>query len=243
MTGAATVTVEQDMVAHGKNALKITYPAGTSRSYAFVSMAVPAALHDHFYGRAYVYISGVPDPHSVLMFAGTTGFPTANWLEIGTYTGQFQPSLQINAPTPDVPKGEVPPHQGALPVARWFCLEWEFNDKPDQIVIWVDGKLTTNAPFTYTKVVNPNVSKTSGLIGGFTELDFGFRTFAQAAAITKNINIYFDDIAIGDKPIGQLTPVPAPAAQAANDDTVKQILRNQAITMQPAPAATSSSAK
>jgi hypothetical protein len=216
VTGKTTITVQQDMVAHGKYALKVNYPAGTTRSYAFISVPVPEALREHFYGRVYIYISGVPDPHSVLMFSGSTGFPTANWLEIGAYTGHFQPSLQINAPTPDIPKGEVPPFQGTLPVGRWFCLEWEFIDKPDRIVLWVDGKLDVNMPFTYSKIVNPNIPKDSGLIGGFFEFDLGYRTFASGALIPKDINIYYDDIAIGDKPIGQLTPV---AAQPAPADT------------------------
>jgi hypothetical protein len=80
-------------------------------------------------------------------------------------------------------------------------------DKPDRIVVWVDGKLDVNAPFSYSKIVNPDVSKDSGLIGGFSEFSLGYRTFAQGAAILKDINIYYDDIAIGDKPIGELAPV------------------------------------
>jgi hypothetical protein len=100
-----------------------------------------------------------------------------------------------------------------VPIGRWFCLEWEFIDQPDRIVTWVDGKLAVDVPITYNKITNPDVSKTSGLIGGFVEFDLGYRTFAPATAITKDINIYYDDIAIGDKPIGQLSPVPTPAAK------------------------------
>jgi hypothetical protein len=177
-------------------------------------MTVPEALKDHFYGRVYMYISGVPDPHSVFMSAGTTGFPSgANWLEIGGYTGMFQPSLQIGKPTADIPRGEVPMFQGHLPIGRWFCLEFEFIDKPDRVVLWVDGKLDVNSTFTYTKIINPGVSKDSGLVGGFSELALGYRTFAQGTLIPKDINIYYDDLAIGDKPIGQLSPVAAPAAK------------------------------
>ena len=96
-------------------------------------------------------------------------------------------------------------------------MEWEFLDKPDRIVVWVDGKLDVNAPFSYPKITNPDVSKDSGLIGGFFEFNLGYRTFASAALIPKDINIYYDDIAISDKPIGQLAPVAAkPAAPAAS---------------------------
>jgi len=218
VTGNATAKVQQDMVAHGKNALMITYPAGTTRDVAFIGAKVPEALRDHFYGRAYMYISGVPDPHSVFVQSGSVGFPAAaNWLEIGGYQGHFQPSLQITAPTADKPRGEVPLFQGTLPIGRWFCMEWEFLDKPDRIVVWVDGKLDVNAPFSYPKITNPDVSKDSGLIGGFFEFNLGYRTFASAALIPKDINIYYDDIAISDKPIGQLAPVAAkPAAPAAS---------------------------
>jgi len=48
-------------------------------------------------------------------------------------------------------------------------------------------------------------------VRGFLEFDFGFRSWAQAAALTGDIDVYYDDVAIGDKPIGQLTPVAAPA--------------------------------
>jgi hypothetical protein len=211
-TGTASVTLQKEMAAHGQYALKITYPAGATRSVGFVTAKVPEALREHFYGRAYMYISGVPDPHSVFVLAGSPGYPgSANWLEIGGYQGHFQPSLQITAATPDKPRGEVPLFQGTLPIGRWFCLEWEFIDKPDRIVVWVDGQLEVNAPFTYGKIVNPDVSKDSGLIGGFFEFSLGYRTFAPGAAIPKDISIYYDDIAIGDKPIGQLTAPPVPA--------------------------------
>jgi hypothetical protein len=216
-TGTATVTLQKEMAAHGLYALKITYPAGTTRSVGFVTAKVPEALREHFYGRAYMFISGVPDPHSVFVLAGSAGYPApADWLEIGGCQGHFQPSLQITAPTPDKPRGEVPLFQGTLPIGRWFCLEWEFIDKPDRIVVWVDGQLEVNAPFTYNKIVNPDVSKDSDLIGGFFEFSLGYRTFAPGTAITKDINIYYDDIAIGDHPIGQLTPAPLPAPAGSN---------------------------
>jgi len=105
VSGAATITVVQDRVAHGKNAVMMHYPAGTRGAWAFVGAPLPAALHDQLYGRAYVYISGMPPSHSVLMLAGSHGFPIADFLEIGTYNNLFQPSFQLNAPTPDSPAG------------------------------------------------------------------------------------------------------------------------------------------
>jgi hypothetical protein len=90
--------------------------------------------------------------------------------------------------------------EGDIPMGRWFCLEWEFNDQPDRIVEWVDGKQVVDQSFTFNDT-------SSELIKGFSEFAIGLRTFAGAADLTKDIDIYYDDIAISDKPIGQLTPV------------------------------------
>jgi len=203
-TGPATVTVEQDFVAHGKNALHVHYPAGARNAIAFIGLNVPESLRDHFYGRAYVYMKTIPSGHCVLLTAGSKGYPTSNFLEIGMRQNQFQPSFQQNGP--NVARYEDHPLQGTPPAGRWFCLEWEYNDKPDRIVMWIDGKLAVNQTF---KGPAPESAKT-GLTGGFFQLDIGFRPWSAPA---KDVDVYYDDIAIGDKPIGQLAPVAEVAAK------------------------------
>jgi len=66
--------------------------------------------------------------------------------------------------------------------------------------MWIDGTQIADKSFAMNGV-------SSELVRGFLELDFGFRSWAQAAAVADDINVYYDDIAIGDKPIGQLAPV------------------------------------
>jgi hypothetical protein len=196
--GDATVKVTQDNVAHGKNALLVHYPTTARGAYAFIAVRVPEAVHDHLYGRAYVYVKALPPGHMVLMNAGTRGFPISNFLEIGQSRGQFQPSFQLNGPGPD--RGEKTAREGQIPFGRWFCLEWEFNDKPDRIVEWVDGQQVVDQSFAY-KGAN------SELVKGFSEYDIGFR--AWGGALTQDVDVYYDDISISDKPIGQLAPVPS----------------------------------
>ncbi len=168
-------------------------------------MTVPEALREHFYGRAYVFINVMPTGHSVFMNAGSTGYPVSNFLEIGFRRGVFQPSIQQNGP--NVPRLETTPLVGGPPpIGRWFCLEWEFIDKPDRIVMWVDGKLVANQPQALQ-------GKDADLTGGFFEYALGFRSWGNNPT---DEDIYYDDIAIGDKPIGPLPPVAAPAAPAGS---------------------------
>lgn len=211
VAGNATATVETADVAHGKNALHIHYPAGTrTNSWGFIGLTVPEPLRNHLYGRVYMKIKGIPATHSVYLLAGSVGFPIADFLEIGTDRGLFQPSFQLNAPTADRARSETTKQVGNYPMDKWFCLEWEFIEKPGRIVIWVDGKLTVNQPITH-RIMYPD----GGLTGGFFEMDMGFRTWQNPAA--NDIDIYYDDLAYSDKPIGQLTPVAdaKPAADAA----------------------------
>ena len=213
VSGAATATIVQDKVAHGKNALKIHYPAGTRGAYAMLAAKLPAGVHDQLYGRAYVYATNLPvQNHSVFLSAGTPGWPKANFLEIGDDTGAFKLSFKLDnraVPVNGFTNGEVNPKGGTIPQDRWMCLEWEFTDKPaDRIIITVDGK----------PVVDKNQvfhNSTGGLVNGFVEFAIGFRTFAAANLVPKDVDVYYDDIAISDKPIGQLAPVPAEPKPAA----------------------------
>jgi len=42
-------------------------------------------------------------------------------------------------------------------------------------------------------------------VKGFSEFDIGFRVWGPATAVTSDIDIYYDDIAISDTRIGPLT--------------------------------------
>ena len=83
-------------------------------------------------------------------------------------------------------------------MGRWFCLEWEFSDTPDRIVEWVDGVQTVDQSFTYK-------AASSGLVKGFSEFDIGLRVWGPATAVTSDIDIYYDDIAVSDTRVGQMT--------------------------------------
>ncbi|MEO7190199.1 MAG: hypothetical protein ABI051_04015, partial [Vicinamibacterales bacterium] len=213
VSGDQTIGVTTEKVAHGRQALKARLPAGVagSTSWALVGTMLPAALRDHFYGRAYVYISGLAGAHNVYMNAGTTGFPISDFLEIGSNGGNFMISYQQNAPAEGHPRSETTARQSTPPIGRWFCLEWELTNKPEnRIALWVDGTLVANKAFAFNPVNARDTEGrlTSGLVpGGFTEFNIGFRAWSRAGGNMEDVNIYYDDIALGDKPIGQLTPV------------------------------------
>lgn len=209
--GAATLRVQSEKVAHGKFALHAHYPAGTvgSGAWNFIGAALPASLRDRLYGRVYIYATGVPlRAHNVFLLAGSKGFPIADFLEIGANQhalGTVMASFQLNDPKPpERRRSETVRRGGEFPLDRWACIEWEFTETPEtRLVIWVDGKLAVNETITHRPLDNA----TSNLTGGFVEFVLGYRNWAGANTNAQPIDIYYDDLAIGDKPIGPLAPV------------------------------------
>jgi hypothetical protein len=191
LNAGATVTVEQDVVAHGKNALLVHYPAANG-AYGFITTkGLPDSLKSHFFGRAYVmFPKAPPNHHDVFITAGNEGWPTANFLEIGQRQNKAQLSYQQNAK--GATRGETMIPGPAYPIGKWFCLEWEFNDSPDTITIWIDGEKVTDKPVGFK-------GTSDHLVKGFDEFGFGFRVWGAAPG---GFDLYYDDIAIGTGRIG-----------------------------------------
>jgi hypothetical protein len=188
---APTITVEQDVVAHGKNALQVHYPA-MSKAYAFiVASHLPDSLKDHFFGRAYVqFPKAPPNAHDVFITGGSEGFPTSNFMEIGLRQNKAQLSYQQNGA--GATRGETMIPGPAYPIGKWFCLEWEFNDNPDKITLWIDGEKVTDKAVGFK-------GTTDHLVKGFTDFAFGFRSWGNVPAA---FDVYYDDIAFGTGRIG-----------------------------------------
>ncbi len=225
--GNATVTVQQTQVAHGKSALQIHYPKG-EKSFAFVVAShLPDSVRSHFFGRAYLYISQtMPAGHDVLLNAGTPGYPISNFLEIGASGGKnVMVSYQQNAA--NIPRNETIARGILYPVGRWFCLEWEFQDHPDRVTTWIDGepagelkdfvvkpraprapkadpnaKADAAAPATVPAAAPQAEVAGTDLVKGFSDFSFGFH--AWGAGAKEDFDIYYDDIAIDTKRIGQI---------------------------------------
>jgi len=206
--GTATIAVEPTDGAHGKNALHVHYPDMAGGSYAFVvATHLPGSVQTHFFGRAYMKITpGVGTTHNPLIFAGEPGWPLSKFDEIGTSRGNWMPSYQENKSARGQGRGEITYHADSAPLTdKWFLLEWEFNDDPAQITVWVDGeKITSTVDGRKLDTVQFEWPKGSGttknLVGGYKEFGFGARVWG---APPKGFDVYYDDIAIGTSPIGK----------------------------------------
>jgi hypothetical protein len=199
----AEVKLQSTVVHGGKFAFQVHYPKGVNGSYGFiVAPHLPDAVRTHLFGRAYVYITaGMPGGHDPLLSAGTAGWPKSNFLEVGASGGKnVMASYQQNSAKD--PNGETiskmnPPY----PVAKWFCLEWEFNDHPDSINVWIDGQPVGELKnFSFKpRTGGGGAVKGDELVKGFNDFAIGFRYWGSAK---NEYDIYYDDIVIDTKRVG-----------------------------------------
>jgi hypothetical protein len=199
-TGGNLIEVQREKVAHGNFALRVRCPAPSNKTWALViAQHLPQALKQHHFGRAYMYVTPKPpDRHTILIMAGSAGFPKNKFQEVATTRGKWQLTyvdLQPDGDREDYHIGESP-----VPLNQWFCLEWEFNDQPNHVSVTVDGKAAYDTGF-----VSKRTGATTDLIGGFEEFALGFRLWGAAP---EAFDVYYDDVALDVKPIG---PVANPA--------------------------------
>jgi hypothetical protein len=207
VTGVATIQVQQDQVAHGKYALQVHYPDMATQTYAFlIAPHLPGALKGHLFGRAYVKVAPeLPQSHTVLFFSGGAGWPISKFEELGASHGTLQPSYQENKSPRGQGRGEDVRHGvDPYPIGKWFLLEWEFNDDPATLTIWVDGAkspVTENGQKAERSTFKWPKDSDNGknLVGGFEEFGVGARVWG---AVPQGFDVYYDDIAIDTKRIG-----------------------------------------
>jgi hypothetical protein len=199
LSSGNTANVASDMVAHGKYAMHF-HAKGGSRYSVILHDGLPSALSKHYFGRLYFYASGFPTEsggHTAYVTSSNTldGFPDQDHhLEVASYYERSMPTWQMTYWTGDGP--EYIASGGMIPTGRWFCLEWEFNDQPDAIAIWVDGDAKQGASF---KSINDGES---GLLGAMTTLGLGFRTWHPMGA--PDIDLYVDDVVLDVQRVGCL---------------------------------------
>jgi hypothetical protein len=205
--GSQTATVQDKMVAHGKYAAQFHGNPNLLSYDLIVTKNLPVGLRGHHFGRAYFYASANrPTGHLTLVFSGTNEVPDSRkYLEVAETDQKWQltwvkfesagansasggPSTQEtysigDSKSPDSPAG------------KWVCLEWEFNDAPDQVRVFVDG----GGAWSYAPISFQNAS--SGLVGGFADVSIGYYIWHPGPAA---FDVYYDDIVLDTKRVGCL---------------------------------------
>jgi hypothetical protein len=200
-SGGQTVVIQKTKAAHGSYAAQFHALPNVLSYDLLITKNAPPGLRGHHFGRAYFYVTPKPPAqHTTLLWAGSSGFPTFKRLEVATINAGFQLTsvnqTGINSGSAALPgTTETYSAGGNLPVQQWICLEWEFNDAPDQARVFVNG----TDSFDFTNIVLDG--KSTGQVGGFSDFGFGFYAWHPASYV---FDVYYDDIVLDTKRVGCL---------------------------------------
>ncbi len=205
--GDQTATVQDKMAAHGRYAAQF-HGNPNLLSYALIATRnLPAALRSHHFGRAYLYATpNRPGGHLTLVFAGTAEVPSSRkYLEVAETNGKWQltwvdfdsagPTSAAGGPNTQEMYSIGDAASADSPVGKWVCLEWEFNDAPDEVRVYVDGALA----WSYAPISFQNMR--SNLVGGFSNVSFGYYVWHPGTAA---FDVYYDDIVLDTRRVGCL---------------------------------------
>jgi hypothetical protein len=215
--------VEQEIVAHGNYAWHV-HGTGAGGDFATIlTKSAPMALQGAgpIFGRAYLYATANYGAHIQLGIAGTnpvdpTATPTItpginfNYMEFAEFSNSWQVGMDLFTPAPSVASGFVeeasyPPAHNMYPTMTWNCVEWEFGDNPDMMLLWFDGTQidqfdVDHIDYSSGKIAQGSVlnGKSSGIIGGYTVFGFGFHSYGSSMVVDR----YYDDIVLDTKRVG-----------------------------------------
>ena len=216
-----TLAVQTQQVAHGKYALHLQGLGSGSDDWATLfAKNAPAALKSATtFGRASMYFSAAVSAslHIQFSFAGSNGTGSGTgpapltklrYLEVGSYNGQWQLSMDIHDVAPTI---EHSAYAGTnIPTNQWVCVEWELEDQPERITLWVGGTqagVFDNMHINYSSNGTKSggtlyQGKNSGIIGVFDTFGIGFHDWHPA----KAFDVYYDDVVLDTKRIGCPAP-------------------------------------
>ncbi len=235
MGGSGVAMIQQRIVAHGKYALYVHESGAVGHFATILTKNVPMALRSAgpIFGRAYLYTAMNVGVHIQLAFAGTTRDPNVapkitsstsvtptsptkainfNYMDFGYNVNSWQLGFDLFDPAPNVARGFAedashPPAYDKYPSGTWSCVEWQFGDSPDAMVLWVDGKQMaqldaqhvdySTAPKMPGSVLN---GLSTGIIGGFSFYGFGIHNWGPSTAV----DTYYDDLALDTHRVGCL---------------------------------------
>ena len=236
MGGSGMAAVQQQTVAHGKYALHVHDDGAVGNFATILTKAVPMALQGAgpFFGRVYLNnATSIGGTHIQLGFAGTTRDPNVaptiststtvtttsptkainfNYMEFAYFANSWQLGFDLFAPEPAIAQGFVeeasyPPARDQYPVGKWSCIEWEFGDNPDTMVLWVDGKQMAqldaqHIDFSSVAKMSGSVlnGHSSGIIGGFSFYGFGIHNWGPSSVV----DVYYDDLVLDTKRVNCL---------------------------------------
>jgi hypothetical protein len=218
-TNLGTVNVVDGAHFSGSKSVECATQAGMNGKTAFMRLDLASVFPvpgDLYYGRMMTRLESAPDTSVHWTFVQSSGLVIGqNYHAVYRYGGQVPvmngstfvgTKLMANYDTPDNYSGTGPAsdcwnHSDnvVMPVAKWTCVEWEFDGPNDTLRFWLDGKAIDSLTVAGTGQGCVHQDKTyEWKAPSFADVSLGWESYQMDTART----LYVDDVVISEKRIG-----------------------------------------
>ncbi|HEX4340450.1 MAG TPA: hypothetical protein VH062_31290 [Polyangiaceae bacterium] len=216
-TNMGTVSVVDTAQLGGTKAVECTTQAGANSKTAYIKLDLASVFPvkgNAFYGRMMTRLDAAPDTSVHWTFLQASGLiPGQNYHAIYRYGGQLPvkngdtfvgTKLMANYDTPDNYSGTGPAsdcwnhanNDVVMPVAKWTCVEWQFDGPNDTLRFWLDGAPVDSLTVQGTGQGCVHQDKTyEWKAPTFDNLELGWESYQMDTART----LYVDDVVVSTK--------------------------------------------
>jgi hypothetical protein len=190
--GTNTVSLDTTQHARGNKSLKLHFTSSSNFQYAWLSTVKPfantPALKTHVFGRLFYKIEKLPTRNMHWTTIEIDG-PLPNGNNIRLREGGEYDNFMANYVFPTGEMGKI--GKTPFPIAKWVCLEWEYEKATNTTRLWADEELITDTEVTNDpKWVHPTYEK----------LYVGWQNYQPNLVVP--MSVWVDDVALDKTRIG-----------------------------------------
>jgi hypothetical protein len=188
--GAGNFTIDTAVGANGSSSsIRID---SNNAFHTMLQFALPQAVRDanEVFGRVFLRLAATPNAaHFIWVEVGNTQ-NDQHEMRLGHNVGQLQSNHFLNG------EQDIRDQGRALVANQFYCLEFQMDNSPEQLRVWLDGEETALSTTNYT--AGPGAQGNGNPVADFIPPLEAFRIGWEL----QNGTVWFDDVALANARIG-----------------------------------------
>lgn len=188
--GAGNFTIDTAVGANGSSSsLRVD---SNNAFHTMLQFALPQAVRDvdEVFGRVFLRLAQTPNAaHFIWVEVGNT-VNDQHEMRLGHNVGQLQSNHFLNG------EQDIRDQSRALVADRFYCIEFQMANDPDELRVWLDGEETALSTTNYT--AGAGAQGNTNPIADFIPPLEAFRIGWEL----QNGTVWFDDVALADSRVG-----------------------------------------
>jgi hypothetical protein len=188
--GAGNFTIDTAIGANGSSSsIRVD---SNNAFHTMLQFALPQAVRDanEVFGRVFLRLAATPNAAHFIWVEVGTAQNDGHEMRLGHNVGQLQSNHFLNG------EQDIRDQSRALVANQFYCLEFQMDNNPEQLRVWLDGEETALSTTNYT--AGPGAQGNGNAVADFIPPLEAFRIGWEL----QNGTVWFDDVALANARIG-----------------------------------------